>query len=235
MKREIHPGRASVDLSKTGRPPTSAVTRCDDTIYVSGFPPFDPATGTVIEAPIERQDSIAAVQATRHKEADDEGNRCDGAGCGNGRDEAGGAARAAAGDKRRRRSDSSDSSDLRWSGPRPGPIAATVTERVDPRPRAWRSGHRPRLGHDGTVGRTAGVRPRRLVSRRHPGGVCSHRGTQPRAVAGRRRLHGGREPANLRPHRVAGTVPARPPSGGAERPRARRGRRSRDDGDAVRT
>jgi hypothetical protein len=36
-----HPGRASVDLSsKTGRPPTSAVTRCDDTIYVFGFPPF---------------------------------------------------------------------------------------------------------------------------------------------------------------------------------------------------
>ena len=27
----------------------------------------------------------------------------------------------------------------------------------------------------------------------------------------------------------------RPPSGGAERPRARRGRRSRDDGDAART
>ena len=32
-------------------------------------------------------------------------------------------------------------------------------------------------------------------------------------------LHGGREPANLGPHRVAGTVPARPSSGGAERPR----------------
>ena len=53
------------------------------------------------------------------------------------------------------------------------------------------------------------------------------RGTQPRAFAGRRRLHGGREPADLGPHCVAGTVPARPPSGGAERPRARRGRRSR--------
>ena len=38
-------------------------------------------------------------------------------------------------------------------------------------------------GNDGTVGRTAGVRPRRLASRRHPGGVCSHRSTQPRAVA----------------------------------------------------
>ena len=113
--------------------------------------------------------------------------------------------------------------------PRPRPNT------VDPRPRAGRSGHRSRLRHDGTVGRTASVRPRRLASRRHPGGVCSHRGTQPRAAAGRRRLHGGREPANLRPHRVAGTVPARPSSGGEERPRARRSRRSRVDGDAVRT
>jgi NADPH:quinone reductase-like Zn-dependent oxidoreductase len=36
-------------------------------------------------------------------------------------------------------------------------------------------------------------------------------------------------------HCVAGTLPARPPSGGAERARARRGRRSRVDGDAART
>jgi NADPH:quinone reductase-like Zn-dependent oxidoreductase len=55
---------------------------------------------------------------------------------------------------------------------------------VDPRPRAGRSGHRSRLRHHGTVGGTASVRPRRLVSRQHPGGVCSHRGTQPRAAAG---------------------------------------------------
>ena len=39
----------------------------------------------------------------------------------------------------------------------------------------------------------------------------------------------------LGPDRVAGTVRARPPSGGAERPRARRGRRSRFDGDPART
>ena len=45
----------------------------------------------------------------------------------------------------------------------------------------------------------------------------------------------GASPAMLGPHRVAGTVPARPPSGGADRPRARRGRRSRVDGDAART
>lgn len=35
--------------------PTSAVTRHGDTIYVSGFPPFDPDTGEVMDAPIERQ------------------------------------------------------------------------------------------------------------------------------------------------------------------------------------
>ena len=84
------------------------------------------------------------------------------------------------------------------------------------------------LGY-GTAGLSVGQ------SRRHPGGVCSHRGTQPRPAPGRRRLHGGRESANLGPHRVAGTVPARPPPGGAERARARRGRRSRFDGNPART
>jgi 2-iminobutanoate/2-iminopropanoate deaminase len=42
--------------------PTSAVTRCGDTIYVSGFPPFDPETGTVIAAPIERQTELVLAQ-----------------------------------------------------------------------------------------------------------------------------------------------------------------------------
>src|SRR5947208_12316386 len=42
----------------------------------------------------------------QNKEADDEGDRRDGPGCGNGRDDAGGAARAAGSDKRRRRSGS---------------------------------------------------------------------------------------------------------------------------------
>jgi enamine deaminase RidA (YjgF/YER057c/UK114 family) len=31
------------------------VTRHGDTIYVSGLPPFDPETGEVVDAPIERQ------------------------------------------------------------------------------------------------------------------------------------------------------------------------------------
>ncbi|VXB33774.1 Endoribonuclease L-PSP [Burkholderia sp. 8Y] len=35
--------------------PTSVVTRHRDTVYVSGLPPFDPATGEVLDAPIEQQ------------------------------------------------------------------------------------------------------------------------------------------------------------------------------------
>ena len=42
--------------------PTSAVTRAGDTIYVSGFPPFDPDTGEVVDAPIERQTELVLEQ-----------------------------------------------------------------------------------------------------------------------------------------------------------------------------
>jgi 2-iminobutanoate/2-iminopropanoate deaminase len=49
--------------------PTSAVTAAGDTIYVSGFPPFDPATGEVVDAPIERQTEIVLDQLKRCVEA----------------------------------------------------------------------------------------------------------------------------------------------------------------------
>jgi 2-iminobutanoate/2-iminopropanoate deaminase len=42
--------------------PISAVTRHGDTIYVSGLPPFDPATGNVVDGPIERQTEIVLEQ-----------------------------------------------------------------------------------------------------------------------------------------------------------------------------
>jgi 2-iminobutanoate/2-iminopropanoate deaminase len=42
--------------------PTSAVVRYGDTIYVSGLPPFDPATGEVVEASIERQTDLVLAQ-----------------------------------------------------------------------------------------------------------------------------------------------------------------------------
>src|SRR5689334_7479755 len=39
--------------------PTSAAVRSGDTLYVSGFPPFDPETGQIVEAAsIERQTEI---------------------------------------------------------------------------------------------------------------------------------------------------------------------------------
>jgi 2-iminobutanoate/2-iminopropanoate deaminase len=42
--------------------PTSVVTRHADTIYVSGLPPFDPQTGEVVDAPIERQTELVMEQ-----------------------------------------------------------------------------------------------------------------------------------------------------------------------------
>jgi len=40
-----------------------AVARHGETVYVSRFPPFDPATGGAIDAPIERQTEIALEQS----------------------------------------------------------------------------------------------------------------------------------------------------------------------------
>jgi 2-iminobutanoate/2-iminopropanoate deaminase len=42
--------------------PTSVVTRHGDTVYVAGLPPFDPATGEVVHAPIERQTELVLEQ-----------------------------------------------------------------------------------------------------------------------------------------------------------------------------
>jgi 2-iminobutanoate/2-iminopropanoate deaminase len=42
--------------------PSSAVTRCGDTVYVSGFPPFDPVTGKVAEVTVERQTELVMEQ-----------------------------------------------------------------------------------------------------------------------------------------------------------------------------
>jgi 2-iminobutanoate/2-iminopropanoate deaminase len=62
MKREIIRVEPLSTYLERWKAPTSAVTRHGDTVYVSGFPPFDPATGEVIDAPIERQTEIVLEQ-----------------------------------------------------------------------------------------------------------------------------------------------------------------------------
>jgi 2-iminobutanoate/2-iminopropanoate deaminase len=65
VKREVIRVEPLSTYLENWKAPTSAVTRAGDTIYVSGFPPFDPATGKVIEnAPIERQTELVLEQMT---------------------------------------------------------------------------------------------------------------------------------------------------------------------------
>src|ERR1700693_2898849 len=62
MKREVIRVEPLSTYLERWKAPTSAVTRCGDTIYVSGFPPFDPDTGEVADATIERQTELVLEQ-----------------------------------------------------------------------------------------------------------------------------------------------------------------------------
>jgi 2-iminobutanoate/2-iminopropanoate deaminase len=62
MKREVIRVEPLSTYLERWKAPTSAATRHGDTIYVSGFPPFDPNTGEVIDAPIERQTELVLEQ-----------------------------------------------------------------------------------------------------------------------------------------------------------------------------
>src|SRR6201996_2367461 len=62
MKREIIRVEPLPTYLEDWKAPTSAVVRHGDTVYVSGFPPFDPKTGKVIQAPIERQAELVLEQ-----------------------------------------------------------------------------------------------------------------------------------------------------------------------------
>jgi 2-iminobutanoate/2-iminopropanoate deaminase len=62
MDREIIRVEPLSTYLENWKAPTSAVTRAGDTIYVSGFPPFDPETGEVVDAPIERQTELVMEQ-----------------------------------------------------------------------------------------------------------------------------------------------------------------------------
>ena len=103
--------------------------------------------------------------------------------------------------------------ELAWrSGP--GPIGRD-RDRNDrrSRARAGRSGHRPRLWHDGAV--SMGQRvfgDSRYGIATAPGGVSGVEARNLAPLPGERQLHGGREPADAGSDRVAGTVRPRPPS-----------------------
>jgi enamine deaminase RidA (YjgF/YER057c/UK114 family) len=51
--------RAHLDRSKA---PTSPVTRAGNMMFVAGLPPFDPDTGEIASAPVERQSEIIMEQ-----------------------------------------------------------------------------------------------------------------------------------------------------------------------------
>ena len=62
MKKEIIRVEPLSTYLERWKAPTSGVVRHGDTIYVSGFPPFDPETGEVVDAPIERQTDLVLAQ-----------------------------------------------------------------------------------------------------------------------------------------------------------------------------
>ena len=58
MNREIIRVEPLSTYLEHWKAPVSAIARAGNTIYVSGFPPFDPETGEVVDAPIERQTEL---------------------------------------------------------------------------------------------------------------------------------------------------------------------------------
>lgn len=62
MEREIIRVEPLSTYLENWKAPTSAVTRTGGLIFVSGFPPFDPETGEVVNASLERQTELVLAQ-----------------------------------------------------------------------------------------------------------------------------------------------------------------------------
>jgi 2-iminobutanoate/2-iminopropanoate deaminase len=65
MKRETIRVEPLSTFLERRKAPASVVMRHGDTIHVSGLPPFDPETGEIVDAPLERQTEIVLEQLKR--------------------------------------------------------------------------------------------------------------------------------------------------------------------------